>query len=124
MEAAVVLPVLMMAVITAVLIIMFFYSQMTEQSRMHVALRQEAGKITEQTVYLHESGYDGELTYRKTLQGGTVQGSKKLLMEHRGILLRNGSFMITGRAYAPDGPDYVRFCNFMKGMQQNETTNP
>ena len=47
MEASLVLPVLIFAVITVVLIIMFFYSQMTQRSQMHIALRQEAGRQTE-----------------------------------------------------------------------------
>ena len=47
MEASLVLPILIFAVITVVLIIMFFYSQMTERSQMHIALRQEAGLQTE-----------------------------------------------------------------------------
>ena len=43
MEAAVVMPFIIISVITAVLAVMFFYSQMTEQCKMHMALRAEAG---------------------------------------------------------------------------------
>ena len=40
-EAAVVLPIVILAVITLVLIIMFFYQQSIQQSRMHMVLRQD-----------------------------------------------------------------------------------
>ena len=51
-EAAVVLPVIMLSVITAILIIMFFYTQMTEQCRLHEVLRAEAGRMTDKTICL------------------------------------------------------------------------
>lgn len=44
MEASLVLPVLIFAVITVVLIIMFFYSQMTQRSQMHIAPASGSGK--------------------------------------------------------------------------------
>ena len=57
-EAAVVLPVIMLSVITAILIIMFFYTQMTEQCRLHEFLRAESGKVTEKTKCLSDRTYD------------------------------------------------------------------
>ena len=36
-EASIVLPMVVLAVITVMLIVMFFYSQVTEQSRLHIA---------------------------------------------------------------------------------------
>ena len=44
MKASLVLPVLIFAVITVVLIIMFFYSQMTQRSQMHIAVRKREGR--------------------------------------------------------------------------------
>ena len=59
MEASLVLPVLIFAVITVVLIIMFFYSQMTQRSQMHIARRQEAGRQTETMISEHVLERDG-----------------------------------------------------------------
>ena len=61
MEASLVLPILIFAVITVVLIIMFFYSQMTERSQMHIALRQEAGLQTETMRNEDSLDWDGEI---------------------------------------------------------------
>lgn len=120
MEAAVVMPILMLAVITVILILLFFYHQGTEQSRMHMALRQEAGNISGHTRYLHDSGYSGELSCEKKAGDRRICGSETLIMKHRGILYRNGRFTINGEAYVVDGTAYVRFCEMVKGMRENE----
>ena len=83
MEASLVLPVLIFAVITVVLIIMFFYSQMTQRSQMHIALRQEAGRQTETMTSEHVLEWDGEMYTKKGMAGVTVTGKKYLLMEDK-----------------------------------------
>ena len=75
MEASLVLPVLIFAVITVVLIIMFFYSQMTQRSQMHIALRQEAGRQTETMTSEHVLEWDGEMYAKKGMAGVTVTGN-------------------------------------------------
>ena len=65
MEAAVVMPFIIVSVITAVLAVMFFYSQMTEQCSMHMALRAEAGRVTGKTEMLHSVSSDAELYTKK-----------------------------------------------------------
>ena len=97
-EAAVVLPVIMLSVITAILIIMFFYTQMTEQCRLHEALRAEARTMTDKNVI-----------------GGEVTGKKYLVMEHSGILRRKGTFVLESHCYAIDGPSYVRASSIVRG---------
>ena len=61
-EAAIVLPMVILSVITVVLIVMFFYSQVTEQSRMHITLRGEAGAATGRTSYTEEARRRGTST--------------------------------------------------------------
>lgn len=121
MEAAIVLPMIVLVTVTAVLIIMFFYNQMVEQSRLHIALRSEAGMMTEQTVYHHvEAAMDGveaEIYRKERAIGGSVYGKKYLVMPHRGILDKKGTFPVEGSWYATDGAEYVRYCNLVKGVK-------
>lgn len=120
MEAAIVLPIIIFVVITAVLIIMFFYSQMSERSKMHIALRSEAGILTEKTIYKHDfrgSNTGEEIYVKKNGFGGDLYGRKYLLMDHKGVLHKKGVFLIEGSCYAVDGVKYVRYCNFVKGLK-------
>ncbi|MDO4544892.1 MAG: hypothetical protein Q4C25_01930 [Bacillota bacterium] len=117
LEASLVLPIIILVTITVVLIIMFFYSQMTEQSRMHRALRQEAGLLTEKTTYFQTVDFEGSLSSSKSLTGGKVTGEKELSMVHRGILSALGRCQLKGSCYATDGPKYVRYCNLVKGVK-------
>lgn len=114
-EAAVVFPVIVLATITSVLIIMFFYSQMTERSSMHIALRAEAGTITQTTVYCGGSDWDGEIYSDRKAIGGEIYGKKYLLMSNKGILSNKGIFVVEGAWHATAGSDYVRYCNLVKG---------
>jgi len=115
-----VLPMIILATITAVLIIMFFYSQMTEQCLLHTALRAEAGRLTGKTIY---TGHGSDLqemqaeihTDKKTM-GGEIYGKKYLVMDHRGLLARKGTFVVEGGCHAVDGVMYVRYCNMVKGV--------
>lgn len=124
MEASIVLPVLIFVVITVVLIIMFFYSQMTEQSRMHIAMRHEAGLASGKTVYTSpddgESISDAEIYTKKTVTGSRAYGKKYLIMEHRGILEKKGTFVLEGTCSSIDGARYVRYCSFVKGYDDEE----
>lgn len=120
MEAAIVLPVIVVTVITVVLIIMFFYSQMTERSKMHVAMRREAGAATGKTIYDDERyrdvESDAELYVKNTVTGSSVYGKKYLIMAHRGILEKKGTFVVEGTCSGTDGAQYVRYCSFIKGL--------
>ena len=119
MEAAIVLPMIILATITAILIIMFFYSQMTEQCRLHTALRAEAGQLTGKTAYAGHADdaadLQAEIYADRNAMGGEVYGKKYLVMEHKGLLARKGSFVAEGACHAVDGVEYVRYCNMVKG---------
>lgn len=119
-EAAIVLPTIMITVITSVLIIMFFYTQMTEQCRLHEVLRAEAGRATDKTIYLSGGSQDIEdvaIHIDKKAIGGDVTGKKYLVMEHKGILDKRGTFTLEGRCHAIDGPSYVRTSSIIRGKK-------
>ena len=120
MEASLVLPVLIFAVITVVLIIMFFYSQMTQRSQMHIALRQEAGRQTETMTSEHVLEWDGEMYTKKGFAGVTVTGKKYLLMEHKGILTKKGVFAVKGSCSGVDAVQYVRCCSLVRGIKNEQ----
>ncbi len=120
MEASLVLPILIFAVITAVLIIMFFYSQMTQRSQMHIALRQEAGIRTETMKSGRSIEWDGEIYTKKGAAGVTVTGKKYLLMEHKGILSKKGAFVVKGSCSGVDAAQYVRYCSFVRGIKNEQ----
>ncbi len=124
MEAAIVLPIIIIAVITVVLIIMFFYCQMSERSRLHIALRNEAGIMTEHTLYEDFPDVLGECDVSmkdpKPASGGQIYASKQLFMKHKGLLAEQGKFIIQGSSYAADGTGYVRLCVLVKGIGKND----
>ena len=120
-EAAVVLPVIILVTITSVLVIMFFYNQMTVRSHLHIALRNEAGALSGQTGYVDVgrdvSAMEAEIYADKGLIGGIVYGKKYLIMEQEGTLAEKGTFLAEARSYIIDGPDYVRYSSLVKGIK-------
>ena len=117
-EAAIVLPMVILSVIRVVLIVMFFYSQVTEQSRMHIALRGEAGAATGRTSYTEggptKGDFDGEIYVDEGLVECRAYGKKYLMMEERGLLSEKKAFIVEGSWTAIDGPGYVRYMEFVK----------
>lgn len=124
MEAAVVMPLIIVSVITCVLVIMFFYSQMSERSSMHIMLRSEAGQLTGKTKYIHESGFDmgeqGEMYVRQNGIDTVVYGKKYLMMPHKGILARKGAAVIQGNYYAMDAVRFVRYCSIIEDLRNEQ----
>lgn len=124
MEAAVVLPVIIFVLLTIVLIVMFFYSQMTERSRLHVAMRCEAGLAAGSTVYAGDSersaDTDAEIYTEKTVSGSEASGRKYLIMKYRGVLEKRGIFVVEGKCSGTDGARYVRYYDLIKGIGNEE----
>ena len=124
MEAAVVLPVILFVLITIVLIVMFFYSQITERSRLHIAMRCEAGLAAGSTVYAGDSesseDTDAEIYTEKTVSGSEASGRKYLIMKYRGILEKKGIFVVEGKCSGTDGARYVRYYDLIKGIGNEE----
>ena len=123
MEAAVVLPVIIFVLITIVLIVMFFYSQITERSRLHIAMRCEAGLAAGSTVYGDSESSedtDAEIYTEKTVSGSEASGRKYLIMKYRGILEKKGIFVVEGKCSGTDGARYVRYYDLIKGIGNEE----
>lgn len=124
MEAAVVLPVIIFVLITIVLIVMFFYSQMTERSRLHIAMRCEAGMAAGSTVYAGDgengADTDAEIYTEKTVSGSEASGRKYLIMKYRGVLKKKGIFVVEGKCSGADGARYVRYYDLIKGIGNEE----
>ena len=114
-EAAVVLPFVILAVITTVLIIMFFYASSVSECRMHMALRCEAGLLTEKlttysdegTILAPEDLWDGTIT-SSGLAAKRVSGSDEVSMVSRGLLSHIGKRQITGELRAVDPVSLLR----------------
>ena len=121
MEAAVVLPFIILSVITVILITMFFYSQISSQCSMHMALRAESGNVTGRSSVLHSVSSEAEFYTRKKAFGGVVEAKEYLIMDHRMLLDRKGVCLIQDKAYAVDGVRYVRYCCLVKGVNGNES---
>lgn len=115
-EAAVVLPIIIFAVITTVLIVMFFYDQSVNQSRMHMALRCEAGLISERSMTYDESQqplapdaiWSGSITSSGSTLSGTVHGSDNVSMITSGILRDPQQAEIRGHVHIADPAAAVR----------------
>lgn len=120
-EAAVVMPFVILSVITVVLIIMFFYSQISQQCSMHTALRAEAGNVTGKTMILHDVSSDAELYTRKKAFGGVVSGKQYVIMGNKLLLHKKGACLVDDHAYAADGAEYVRYCRLIKSVGEDET---
>lgn len=98
------LPFVILTVITVVLIVMFFYQSSVSESRMHMALRCEAGLITgkctsygeDSTALSPDELWDGSITSSGVSAGKRVHGSADISMVSRGLLSKVGHREITG----------------------------
>lgn len=81
-EAAMVFPLVILAVLALISILIFFYQVTEARVRMHVALRAESGRLSE-TVRYGEAPETPCPVYR---QGGTVRSRGRLAFLEKGIL--------------------------------------
>ena len=117
------LPFVILTVITAVLIIMFFYDSSLSQSRMHMALRCEAGLITEKCTSWSEDGtalspdalWDGRVTSSGLPGAKRVTGNAEVSMVSRGLLSKIGRRQITGDFRALDPAGLLRVRQVLSG---------
>ena len=115
-EAAVVLPIIILTVITVILIIMFFYDESVNQSQTHIALRCEAGQITEKTSsYINEEGitdsgtiWDGNISVDRKGIFSRVSGSKRISLIARGVLRVRETNELSDSAHVIDAVKFVR----------------
>ena len=127
-EAAVVLPFVMLAIITTVLIIMYFYESSVSESRMHMALRCEAGLITEKsTAYAENTAlspeelWDGSLTTSGAATAKRVSGSKNISMASAGLLSGPGRRQISGQLRAVDPVRALRLRQIVRPEESDDS---
>ncbi|HIU25853.1 MAG TPA: hypothetical protein IAC50_05095 [Candidatus Copromorpha excrementigallinarum] len=120
MEVSLIMPFTILTVITVVLIIMFFFSSVKEQSRFHMELRKEAAEATEKTAFLHSSQYKGKIYTEDFISGARAYGTAEVSMLHRGILREKHRQKTEGSGYGADGPGYVRFCSLAGGRDEEQ----
>ena len=117
-EASIVLPMVVLAVITVMLIVMFFYSQVTEQSRLHIALRSEAGKASGKTLCIHAGTgseiSDAEIYVDEGIAENKAYGKKYLIMKNRGLLNERKTFTVDGSWTYVDGVSYIRYTDIVR----------
>ena len=89
---------------------MFFYESSLAESRMHMALRCEAGLVTEKCTFYSEDGsvlstesvWDGSVTTSGVTPAKRVIGNGEVRMVSRGLLSGIGEREITGSLRAVD----------------------
>ena len=127
-EAAVVLPFVILAVITTVLIIMFFYQSSVSECRMHMALRCEAGLVTEKCSAYADDGsalspedlWDGSITSSGISAAKRVSGTAEVSMVSRGLLSKVGRREITGSLRATDPAALLRIRQAVSGTGDDD----
>ena len=117
------LPFVILAVITVVLIILFFYTSDLSPCRMHMALRCEAGLITEKCTSYADDGtalstdelWDGRITSSGLPAAKRVTAAADVSMVSRGLLSKVGRRQITGDLLAIDPVGTLRIRQAVNG---------
>ena len=126
-EAAVVLPFVILSVLTVVMIVMFFYESSLAESRMHMALRCEAGLITEKCTSYSEDGiilspdtvWNGNITTSGVTPAKRVIGTGEVRMVSHGLLSGLGRREITGDLRAADPVKLLRIRQTVRPSEES-----
>lgn len=115
-EAAVVLPFVFLSILTAVMIVMFFYESSVTESQMHMALRCEAGLLTETSTSYSEEGtvlssddiWRGNITSSGLAGTKQVSASADVSMVSKGLLSNLGRRRLSASVRALDPTAMLR----------------
>ena len=121
------LPFVILSVITVVLIIMFFYESSLAESRMHMALRCEAGLITEKCTAYSEDGsvlapdsvWNGSITTSGVTPAKRVIGNGEVRLVSRGLLSGLGMREITDDLRAVDPVKLLRIRQTVRPSEES-----
>lgn len=116
-EAAMILPLLILSVLTCLLVAMFFYESASVRFQAHLQLRAAADDLTGCTFDLNRREYQG--TEPEVRSGGAfrvVSTQTRTVMLHRLLLRRSPAEDAGSCWHASDGPGYVRRCLLAKGV--------
>lgn len=110
-EAAVVLPLTILTVITCMLICMFFYTETIRRSMLHTALRHAAEDSCGRSTY-PDSSTDGRLDILTEKRGFyyTSRGEEWIIMKKNILISKRADRKIEDVWTTVDGVSYVRYC--------------
>ncbi|MEE3362777.1 MAG: hypothetical protein VZQ84_04360, partial [Anaerovoracaceae bacterium] len=118
-EAAVALPLIILAVITMIYILLNMFAIVRSDVRMHAAANERAGQVsrTWNTYRHHPKGInvsDGRYIYRKC-----VYAKETLRFGRAGLLNRSITRNMESRGYVTDEKKFIRYADFFdKGTQR------
>lgn len=118
-EAAVVLPVIIMAVLACLLVSVFFCQMTVARCEMHDALRDKAGSLSGRTARMDFTpAWEG--TPRIDRRGilTTVTGKETHSMKNNPLLRGRYAEDLYAQCHAADGVDYVRFRTLAKRITE------
>lgn len=116
-EAAIVLPATIMTLLTVVLIVIFFCNLSVEQSRMHIAINEAAGRESEHTVTNWDTPcFSGSTTKEKNLiKARSSQGLPDIFS-----ILKRDRTTVEGNKYIVDGVENVRKKTWIKKLSDRD----
>ncbi len=116
-EAAMVLPLLILSVLTCLLVSMFFYDTTIRQCQQHQQLRSASDDLTGCTSRPGLSPREGaDITVTRQGVFPVVSSADGSRMPARGLLRMRPSSVTESRWHACDGAEYVRLIMLGKGL--------
>ena len=116
-EAAVILPIIILAVMAVIYTLIFMNRQVSVRADMHIGLWAERGAVSETVT--NNSGYDAEFPIysRKAAVGGTVYYSGNIRFIRRGLLKDYGR-KLEGRLYWIREKELIRAADIIGGKSE------
>lgn len=108
-EAAMVFPVMLLAVIAVLHMLIYFYNQVDRQAELHMTLRLENGAICN-NLYYENQPQNGLSVYRK---GRSIYSYDTIRMKKRG-LLEERETMLYAEKYLIDDTMVVRMADIVR----------
>ena len=113
-EAALVFPMIILALMAVITILMFLFDEAATQAEVHLVIRTEAGR---QTGTFHGQPGSSNVTIEKSIKGiqSIMKGSIFFTFEGSGLLSEAFHKPITGYQHLTDERKYVRYMDFFTG---------
>jgi len=113
-EAALVFPMIILALMAVITILMFLFEEAATQAEVHLVIRTEAGR---QTGTFHGQPGSSSITIDKSIQGiqSIMKGSTMVTFEGSGMLSEAFRKPINGYQHLTDERKYVRYMDFFTG---------
>ena len=113
-EAAVVLPVVSLAVVAVIFILSAMFQQVSADAAIHVALNEAAGRDSDTVKVLDHVADDID----KYSSGNIYYGEKQLFFRKGGLLTKRYSRTVQSRTYIVDEKKYIRYADFFRSREE------